>query len=252
MLSDSNNAVPSLFRIGIALCLAFHMAPSLLNLKDCYLSSGFLAADPYYSPQGLAALAQSVSDGAVYFFAGLLTVSWLCLLIGFKTRTAAILTTLCACFFYARNSFFLKTLAWDILLLSLVLLSVKHLSLLRLQFISIYFYTALSKIWPGNWLRENPVYYLLNWPVEGAVRNFWLRDWLATRADLCYGLGMAVIGTEFLVAAFLLIPRMRLWGIGLGIILHIFFSTWLHVPILFLLLFISTSLLFVGPCRKSL
>ena len=182
----------------------------------------------------------------------------------------------CVCYyFYALNAFHIGTLSWDILLVTLFLMCVTgyhgdHYSvdawlrkkcgvraskrpffiqrLLQMQIAQTYFYTALYKITAkGNWLHDNPMYYLYNYPPEGVTKQFLFRSFLAACPSLCYFLGIAVVIVE-LSAPFLLFERRtRNLGIFLGCFFHIMLVVTLHVPTIFFFLFLPQLFLFLNP-----
>src|SRR3989344_240249 len=125
---------------------------------------------------------------------------------GLFTQLSCIVLTLSCYFFYARNDLHIGTLSFDILLVTLFLMCVTPYPgdalsldsvrrgdvnayrrlrpfflqrLLQLQLAWTFWYTALSKISAtGNWLTDNPYYYLMHYPPQGVVRSFPLREWL--------------------------------------------------------------------------
>lgn len=178
-------------------------------------------------------------------------------------------------YFYALNSFHVGTLSWDILLVTLFLMCVTGYHsdyfsvdsllrkdefafrtkrpyfiqrLLQFQIGFTFFYTAIVKIYPrGNWLTDNPIHYIMNYPPSGTTKWFLIRDYLMTRPDLCYAIGIFVIVTEFLMIFLLFWRKTRISAIYLGIIFHITLILTLDVPATFFFLFPPMLLLFINP-----
>ncbi len=120
--------------------------------------------------------------------------------------------------------------------------------MLQLQMASTYFYTALAKLTAGgNWLTDNPYYYLMHSPPGGVVREFPLRGWLAQHPALCYTIGLGVIVMELMLPTLWFIRRTRLPAIAIGWTFHLLLLTTLHVPTIFFFLFPSQMLLFIPP-----
>ena len=182
----------------------------------------------------------------------------------------------CVCYyFYALNAFHIGTLSWDIFLVTLFLMCVTGYHgdyysvdawlrkkrgiqaptrpffiqrLLQMQIAQTYFYTVLYKITAdGNWLRDNPMYYLYNYPPEGVTKQFLFRSFLAVRPSLCYFLGIAVVIVELSMPFLLFVRRTRILGIILGCFFHIMLVVTLHVPTIFFFQFIPQLLLFLDP-----
>lgn len=120
--------------------------------------------------------------------------------------------------------------------------------LLQLQMASTYFYTGLAKITAdGNWLTDNPYYYLMHSPSGGVVREFQGRAWLAQQPALCYAIGIGVIVMEFSLSILWFVRRTRLPAIAIGWLFHILLLVTLHVPTIFFFLFPAQMLLFIPP-----
>ena len=178
-------------------------------------------------------------------------------------------------YFYALNAFYIGTLSWDILLVTLFLMcltsyhgdyfSVDCLRrggtlayrrqrpffiqrLLQLQIGFTYFYTALCKISSeGNWFSGNPVYYLMHYPPAGVTKYFLLRDFLAQHPQLCYAIGVAIVTCEIIFVFLLFYRPTRITAIYLGFIFHITLILTLDVPAIFFFLFPPQLLLFIDP-----
>ncbi|MBI3316703.1 MAG: hypothetical protein HYZ85_01690 [Candidatus Omnitrophica bacterium] len=235
------------------------MLPSFLFFKENYLAGSFRFQEHDFFPGWLLALADQSPDLLLISLLMLMMIFWFGFLMGFKTQISAFALTLCAYFFYARNAFYLKTLAWDMLLVTLVPFCgfASHplllRRLLRLQFTFIYMYAALNKIIPGNWMRENPLHYLMHYPDQSVMRGEALKGLFSFRPELCYLLGILIVSFEFILPVLLWIPRWSRWGIAAGILFHLMLSLLFHVPLLFLLLFAAYGLLFglsVPSCRR--
>jgi len=123
--------------------------------------------------------------------------------------------------------------------------------LLQLNLSWVYFYSGLAKIYPGNWLTENPVYYLLNYPEGSVVKDFWLREFFAASPAICKALGVGVFSVEILLSLFLFIPRTRFACIVLGILYHLTLQMTMHIPNIFIIIFPAQLLLFIPPEQLS-
>ncbi|MBZ0165396.1 MAG: DCC1-like thiol-disulfide oxidoreductase family protein, partial [Candidatus Omnitrophica bacterium] len=122
--------------------------------------------------------------------------------------------------------------------------------LLQIQIGFTFFYTALWKIFPvGNWLSSNPIYYLMHKPPSGVTKWFLLRDFLKTQPELCYGLGVMILVSEFLLMFLLFWRRTRIAAIYLGVLFHVMLILTLDVPATFFFLFPAQLILFIHPDR---
>ena len=267
----------SLFRIAVAITVGCHMIPSFLHLQDNYLATAFKETNGSFFPLWTLRLVAQSPDWLVVAFVVLFAISWLCFLIGFKSQLSGILTDLSCYYFYALNSLHIGTLSFDILLVTLSLmcvtgyhgdwLSVDSLlrgdplaykrprpffiqRLLQLQVAWTFWYTALSKVTAsGNWLTDNPYYYLMHYPPGGVVREFPFRDMLGQHPTLCYAIGITVLVCEFALPFLLFIRKTRFIGLAYGMIFHVLLLLTLHVPTIFFFLFPPQLLLFVDPER---
>ncbi len=267
----------SLFRFAVAFTVGAHMIPALLVLPDQFLDGAFRTQNGSFFPAVILQWVNGHPDGVIYAVTGLFALSLAAFTLGLWTQASCILMTLTCYYFYARNNFFIGTLSFDILLVTLVLMCVTpypgdFLSfdslrrgtphserrrrpfflqrLLQIQLAVTFWHTALNKVSAGgNWLTDRPFYYLMHYPPEGVVRNFPLRGWLAGQPEICYALGIALIVFEFLmpVAWFLPVPRVRGAAIALGIAFQLMLWITLHVPTIFLFLFPPMMLLFLPP-----
>ncbi|OGX07269.1 MAG: hypothetical protein A2Z88_06265 [Omnitrophica WOR_2 bacterium GWA2_47_8] len=202
-------------------------------------------------------------------------IVWFFFLIGLFSQVSCILMTLCCYYFYALNAFHIGTLSWDILLVTLFLMCVTPYHgdyfsvdclrqgdlkayrkerpfflqrLLQMQIAFTFFYTGLYKISSqGNWLWDNPIYYLMNYPPEGVTKLFLLRDFFASRPVWCYWTGVLIVVVELLMPILLFNRKTRMSAIYLGIFFHIVLILTLDVPAIFFFLFPAQLLLFVNP-----
>jgi len=267
----------SLFRIAVAVTVGCHMIPSFLQLPDNYLATAFKEQNGSFFPIWALQMVERSPDWFVCAMVGLFLFAWMCFLVGFKTQLSAIVMTAGCYYFYALNSLHIGTLSFDILLVTLSLvwvsgylgdwLSVDCLlrgdpegyrrprpffiqRLLQLQITWTYWYTALSKITgSGNWLVDNPYYYLMRYPAQGVVRMFPGRAWLASSPELCRAIAMGVLIGEFTMPLLLWIRKTRLIGLALACVFHLLLLVTLHVPTIFLFLFPAQLMLFIEPER---
>ncbi len=276
----------SLFRLAVAFTVGAHMIPSFFHMDENYLSTAFKTTNGLFFPGGLLALVARSPDWVVGMFTALFFIAWAAFALGLWAQLGAILMTLTCYYFYALNNFHIGTLSFDILLVTLFLmcctgyhgdfLSLDSLlapprhgagrggdaqayrrlrpfviqRLLQLQLAWTFWYTALSKMsGQGNWLWDNPYYYLMRYPAIGVVRNFPFRGWLAEQPELCKLLGLTLIGFEYTLPFLWFMPRTRTFGILLGIAFQLMLWLTLHVPTIFLFLFPAMMLLFVPPER---
>lgn len=265
----------SFFRVAAALTVGFHVLPSFFCLGDNYLRGAFKTFNTSFFTLGVLDFVQASPDGLVIFFVALFCLSWLFFLIGLFSQASCIVLTFCCYYFYALNMFPIGTLSWDILLVTLVLLCVSPYtgdyfsvdalrkknasayktgrpffvqSLLRMQVAFSYFYTGLYKVTAeGNWLTNNPIYYLMNYPVEGVMKAFLLKDFFARHPQLCYYLGIAIVAWELSMPFLLYCRRTRLSAIFLGFVFHVALILTMDVPAIFFFLFPAQLLLFIEP-----
>ena len=215
------------------------MLPSFFHMEDNYLSAAFKEKNGSFFPLWALQLIEQSPDWLVWVFVGLFGGSWFCMLIGLQSQLSCLLMGLACYYFYALNSLHIGTLSFDILLVTLSLMCVtndhgdflsvdsllrgdphpyKRLRpffvqrLLQLQIAWTFFYTALSKITAsGNWLTDNPYYYLMHYPSLGVVREFPFRGFLAQHPSWCYAIGLGVLSAEFFLPFLLFIKKTRLW-----------------------------------------
>jgi predicted DCC family thiol-disulfide oxidoreductase YuxK len=265
----------SLFRIVAALTTASVVVPSLVHLKELYFQGSFRELNPGFFPVWFLELVQRSPDGLVMVFAAVFYFSTFTLLIGLFSQLSCILMTLSCYFFYALNAYHVSTLSWDILLVTLVMMCVTGYHgdyfsvdcllgkeerpwtkrrpffvqrLLQMQLAFTFFYTALYKTTvQGNWLTDNPLYYVLHYPSPGVTKMFLLRDFVQGLPGFIYGVGVMIVVAEYLIIFFLFWPPTRMSAIYLGIFFQLLLFLTLDVPATFVFLFPAMFLLFINP-----
>ena len=263
------------FRIFAALTVGFHVLPLFFRMDENYLHIAFKTLNYNFFTPEVITLVQKSPDWLAWVFAGLFCLSWFCFLVGLASQLSCILMTATCYYFYAPNSFYVGTLSWDILLVTLFLMcltpyhgdyfSVDCLRrgdvfayrrqrpffiqrLLQLQIGFTYLYTGLYKISAeGNWISGNPIYFLMHYPPAGVTKYFLLRDFLAQQPQLCYGLGIGILACEIFLVFLLFYPPARITAIYLGFIFHVTLILTLDVPAIFFFLFPPQLLLFIDP-----
>ncbi len=265
----------SLFRMALAAAVGLHVFPTLLQMRDNYLGSAFREYNPSFFPIPVLIWADKSPDWLIWAAAWLFALSWLAFFLGLWTQKSGILMTLCAYYFYARNSLHIGTLSWDIMLVTVFLMLVTAYPgdsfsldsvlkgdpdcfrrrrpfflqrLLQLQIASTYFYTGLCK-WTGegNWLTQNPYYYLMHNPPTGVMKDFPWRAFLGNHPDFCYLLGIACLLCEMSLPLWLFWPRTRPLAVAAGCAFQAYLLLTMHVPTIFFFLFPPQLLLFVDP-----
>lgn len=265
----------SFFRIPVALTVGFHVIPSFFHLDDNYFATALKTLNTTFFTPGVLDLVQKSSDGTVVFFVILFLVSWFFFLVGLFSQVSCIVMTLCCYYFYALNDFQIGTLSWDILLVTLFLMCLTNYHgdyfsidvlrrpkalayqkrrpfflqrLLQLQIASTFFYTGLYKISAaGNWLKDNPIYYLMNYPIEGVTKTFLFKEWMAVHPGFCYWIGIFIVTMELSLPFFLFHPKTRRSAIYMGCLFHVMLILTLDVPAIFFFLFPFQLLLFIHP-----
>jgi len=265
----------SLFRIVVAFTTWSVVFPSLVHLEELYFQGSFRTLNGNFFPIWFLELIQRSPDGLVTAFAALFHISSLMLLIGLFSHVSCIAMTLCCYYFYALNSFHVSTLTWDILMVTLVLMCVTGYHgdyfsvdclfkkgerpweklrpffvqrLLQLQLAFTFFYTALAKtVGDGNWIIDNPLYYVLNYPPPGVTKTFLLRDFIRDMPNLVYWSGIFIFVVEYLIIIFLFWRKTRVSAIYLGIFFQLLLFLTLDVPATFFFLFPAMFLLFIDP-----
>lgn len=264
-----------LFRVAAAFTVGAHLLPALRRLDEQFLSTAFTTQNGSFFPDAALRWAAAWPDAWIYALAVLFCVSLAAVALGLFTQASCILMTLCCYAFYARNYFYIGTLSFDILLVTLFLMCVTPYPgdacsldalcrgdarawrrrrpfflqrLLQLQLAGIYWHTALNKFTAGgNWLTSDPWFSLMHYPALGVVRAFPGRVWLAAHPDACHAVGLGVIAMELALPVLWFLPRTRGLGIALGWGFHLLLWATLHVPTIFLFLFPPMMLLFVDP-----
>ena len=265
----------SFFRICVALTVGLHVIPTFFHLDDNYFSTALKSLNTDFFPVAVVQWVQQSPDILVIAFVWAFVITWFCFLIGLFAQINCILMTACCYYFYALNCFHIGTLSWDILLVTLFLMCVTPYHgdyfsidalrsndagrwqlqrpffiqrLLQLQIASVYFFTGLYKITgAGNWITGNPVYYLMNYPVQGVTKNFLLKEWMAVHPQLCYVTGLLIVAAELMMPFLLFNRKTRRAAIVLGFCWHILLILTLDVPTIFFFLFPAQLLLFINP-----
>ncbi len=266
----------SLFRIAVAVATFLHVCPSFFHFREHYLHGAFKTYNANFFPVDFLNLVDQSPDWLIILMLAVLFCSWLLFLLGCYTQPSGWILFGSLLYFYALNDFYIgSSLAWDLLLVTLFLVcltpypgdyfSVDALRrrdpnaykaprpyfiqrLLQIQLAATFFFTALYKIYPeGNWIKDNPLYYLMLYPDEGSTKNFLLRDFLAVHPALCYWTGIFIFSTEFLLPFLLFFPATRRSGIIWGFIFHLMLLLTLDVPAIFFFLFPPQMLLFINP-----
>jgi len=265
----------SLFRIVVAFTTWSVVFPSLIHLEELYFQGSFRSLNPGFFPMWFIELVQKSPDGLVIVFAALFHLSTFMLLIGLLSQLSCIVMTVCCYYFYALNAFHVSTLTWDILMVTLVMMCVTGYHgdyfsldcllkkndapwarrrpffvqrLLQMQLGFTFFYTALYKTTAdGNWITDNPLFYVINYPPQGVTKTFLLKDFLMDKPDLVYWMGISMVVVEFMLVFMLFWRRTRISAIYLGIIFQILLVLTLDVPATFFFLFSPMFLLFINP-----
>jgi len=111
-----------------------------------------------------------------------------------------------------------------------------------------YLYTSLYKITAqGNWITDNPLYYVMNYPPAGVTKTFLLKDFLMTKPQLCYGIGLFVVFMEFMMLFLLAWRKTRLSAIYWGCFFQFTLLLCLDVPAILFFLFTSLLILWIDP-----
>ncbi len=274
-LEERPSIALAFFRIAVALTIGIHVLPTFMHLDDNYYPTALKSLNGSFFPHGIL---MWVSQSPVWMINCAVIIFCIALLsffIGWRTQISGIVLTLACYYFYALNSFYIGTLSWDILLVTLVLMIVtpypgdyfsidalRHANrfdfrrerpffiqrLLQCQIAFTFFYTALYKISAqGNWLTGNPIYELMNLPTSGVIKNFMFKEWLGGEPRLCYVIGISVICCELLMPFLLWYKRTRRSAIVLGCIFHVLLLLTMDVPSIFFFLFPAQLMLFINP-----
>ena len=274
-LAERSSIGLSFFRPFVAFTVGAHVIPTLLDLKDNYLAAAFKEKNGFFFTPQVLDLIDKSPDALVYAVTAFFYLTLFSFAIGFYSQASCVLMTLCCYYFYALNALHVGTLSFDILLVTLFLMCVTRYHgdsfsvdalrrkrsfwaetnrpffiqrLLQLQIASTYFYTALGKITgAGNWLTSNPMLALWGSSHDSVVKQFPGRLFLIKHPDLCYTIGLGVIGMELALPFLLFIKRTRIFGITAGFLFHVLLLVTLHVPTIFFFLFPPQLLLFIPP-----
>ncbi len=273
-LEDRPSIGLSFFRIAAALTTILHVLPTLVHLDENYFPTAFKTYNVNFFTIGFLETVQKSPEWLIVTFVGIFVIFSFLFLIGLWSQVSCVLMVMSCYYFYALNSFHVGTLSWDILLVTLFLMcitdhhgdyfSVDALlrqdpesfkkkrpvfiqRLLQMQVGFTFFYTALYKVSAsGNWLHDNPIYYLMNYPAAGVTKTFLLREFIIDKPQLCYLLGILILSVEFLFIFLLFWRKTRISAIYLGIFFHITLILTLDVPAIFFFLFPAQLLLFIN------
>lgn len=265
----------SLFRMAAAFTVGAHVIPSLMPMADNYYPGAFKEVNPAFFPREMIALVAPSPVWLINLMALLFMVSVTFFFLGLWSQLSCIVLNMTCYYFYALNSFHVGTLSWDILLVTMFLMCLTNYHgeyfsvdclrrgdeyayrkqrpffiqrLLQMQIGFTYFYTAVVKIYPeGNWITDNPIYSIMNYPISGTTKTFLIRDFLMDKPGLCYGIGLGIVITELLMIFLLFWRKTRVSAIYLGFVFHITLLLTLDVPATFFFLFPPQLLLFIDP-----
>jgi predicted DCC family thiol-disulfide oxidoreductase YuxK len=261
--------------MAVALTTIFHVLPMLVSIDENYFPVAFKTYNLSFFTPEIVTYVQQSPIWVIQIFAGTFCVFSFFFLIGLWSQLSCILMTLACYYFYALNAFQIGTLSFDILMVTLFLMCLvpyhgDYFSLdcllrggedsyrkkrpffmqrlLQMQIGFTYFYTGLYKITgSGNWLTDNPLYYVLNYPPPGTTKYFLFRDWMMDKPELCFAVGLLIIVVELLMVFLLYFHPTRISAIYLGLIFHIVVILTLDVPAIFFFLFPFQLLLFINP-----
>ena len=263
------------FRLCVAFTVGAHVIPTLLQLQDNYLHTAFKEKNSSFFNWQTLALVEKSPDWFVRVMAVIFCAALLFFAAGLFSQVSCCLLVLGCYYFYALNALHIGTLSYDILLVTLSLMCVTAYPadffsldsvlradpsayrkkrpffiqrLLQMQLAFTYFYTGLGKITgDGNWLTDNPIWYLMNSPPQSVVKHFAFREFFAGQPALCYWIGVVIVVFELLMPALLFWRRTRAFGIFYGVFFHGVLLVTLHVPTIFFFLFPPMFLLFIEP-----
>ncbi|MCA9406999.1 MAG: HTTM domain-containing protein, partial [Candidatus Omnitrophica bacterium] len=273
-LEERSSLGISLFRVAVAFTTGAHVIPSFFHMQDNYFVTAYKRLNPNFFTVDVLELVMKSPEWLIYSLAVLFCVSCLFFLIGFFSQFSCIVMTLSCYYFYALNAFHVGTLSWDILFVTLFLMCLTPYHgdyfsmdclkkgreafrkkrpyflqrLLQLQIGFIFFYTALYKTTAeGNWITENPIFSIMNYPLAGTTKWFLFRDFLKVQPELCYAIGIAIVVVEYLMIFLLFYRKTRITAIYLGCFFHILLMLTLDVPATFFFLFPPQLFLFINP-----
>lgn len=270
----------ALFRIPIAFTVMVVVIPSFFHLDDTFFPTAFKEYNTHFFIERIIEWVQLSPIWLIKLMVGIFVCSGLGFLLGLFTQLSGIIVLVSCYYFYALNAFAVGTLSWDILLVTLVLMvltpypgdyfsldSIRKRNckayktkrpffiqrLLQIQLAGTFLFTALHKITiEGNWLTGNPIYYLMNYPPQGVVKNFILKDVLQHWPTVCYWIGIFIVMMEFLIPFLLFCVKTRITAIYLGFIFHLMLLLTLDVPATFFFVFPMQMLLFINPSKIEL
>lgn len=264
-----------LFRMVVAFTVWSVVFPSIIHLKELYFPGAFQEINLGFFPIGFIEWVQKSPNAVITAVAAVFHIAAFTFFIGLFSQVSCILVTACCYYFYALNSYHVSTLSWDILLVTLVMMCVTGYHgdyfsvdcllrkgdrpwerrrpffiqrLLQIQLACTFFYTALYKTTAqGNWITDNPLYYVLNYPPAGVTKMFLLRDFISGRPELVYISGLAIVAVEYSMPVLLWWRKTRMSGIYLGIFFQTMLMLTLDVPATFFFMFPAMFLLFINP-----
>ena len=277
-LKERSSIGLSIFRIFAAFTVGAHVLPTFFHPADNYFSTAFKDKNLSFFTPGVIEWINKSPDSLVIAIMIIFTISLTFFAAGFLTQISCIVMTFGCYYFYALNSLHVGTLSYDILLVTLSLLCASPYPgdyfsidsrmnpriresresrpffiqrLLQIQIAFTFFYTGLAKCTAGgNWISQNPLFYLLNCPEEGIIKHFIFRDFFAKSPIICYWLGIGIILWEIVFPLILFSRRTRYFAITDGFLFHIMLIVTMHVPTIFFFLFPPQLCLFIPPRRK--
>ena len=274
-LEERPSLCMGIFRMFVAFTTWSHVYPSLVHFQSNYFPGAFKTYNATFFPIEVIQWIQKSPEVLITFFVYLFCIASFTMFIGLLSQLSCILMTLSCYYFYALNAFHVSTLSWDILLVVLFLMCLTNYPsdyfsvdallrkdlygykkkrpyflqrILQFQIGFIFFYTALYKSTAdGNWLKQNPLFYVLSYPSEGVTKTFLLRDFLIDKPDFVYWLGISVVVIEYLMIFLLFHRKTRVGAIYMGIIFCTLLILTLDVPATFFFLFPAQLCLFINP-----
>lgn len=261
--------------MAIAFTTITHVIPSFFQMADNYYPTAFKTFNTLFFTVEFLDFVQKSPPWVIHGFVGVFCLFGFFFFIGLFSQLSCILLTMSSYYFYALNAFHVGTLSWDILLVTLFIMCMTNYHgdyfsvdalivgdrnaykkkrpffqqrLLQFLLGFIFFYTALYKTTAqGNWLFDNPIYYIMNFPPSGTTKMFLFRDYLRTQETLCYVIGLTIVVAEFLMIFLLFWRKTRVSAIYLGFVFHVILILTLDVPATFFFLFPALFLLFINP-----
>lgn len=100
--------------------------------------------------------------------------------------------------------------------------------LMQLQVAAVYLCTSLSKLTGAQWRSGMAAYYPLHLPDSARFPVPWVD---ARHLWLIHALTWGAVGTELAFWTLVWVPRLRLWVLGLGVLLHLGIEYSLNIPL---------------------